>query len=87
MTKSGPNEAEGRGPTPPPLPLREAAIEACARVGEPLSPLLLYEVLDRSVDPGTLAYHLCRLAEEGTLAGCRGLAPGGAVEQLYLLAT
>jgi hypothetical protein len=48
-------------------PAKIAAVEAFAWVGEPMSALLVYEVLGGEWSFGTVAYHVYRLAEKGVL--------------------
>jgi hypothetical protein len=82
----GPGQPQPSKRVLPVRPPRTAAVEAGARVGEPLSALLLYDVLGRRADFPTVAHHLVRFADEGVLVGRQGWAPGGPVEHLYLLA-
>jgi hypothetical protein len=83
--RSPPALVSASRPNRPPHPLRAEALEALERIGEPLSPRLLHEVLDRRADLPTVAYHLARLGEDGHLVGRRAWAPGGAIECVYAL--
>jgi hypothetical protein len=70
----------------PAHPLRTAAVEACARIGEPLSARLICEVLGCPADFPTVAYHVVRLADAGVFAAQPGAAPEGPTEHFYRLA-
>jgi hypothetical protein len=67
-------------------PVQIAAVEAFEWTGEPMSALMVYEVLGREWPFGTVAYHVRRLAESGVLAR-RWVEPvRGAHEHFFLLA-
>jgi hypothetical protein len=67
-------------------PVQIAAVEAFDRIGEPMSALLVYEVLGREWSFGTVAYHVRRLAEADVLAREFVLPVRGAHEHFFLLA-
>ena len=86
-----------RDPTPAPAwsiaffslihPVQVAAVEAFLFIGEPMSALVVYEVLDRSSSFGTVAYHVRRLAERGVLVERSVVPVRGAHEHFFVLAT
>jgi hypothetical protein len=67
-------------------PVKIAAVEAFAWTREPLSALLVYEVLGRDWPFGTVAYHVRRLAEAGVLVERYSEPRRGAREHFYALA-
>jgi hypothetical protein len=68
-------------------PVQVAAVEAFAFIGEPMSALVVYEVLGRSSSFGTVAYHVRRLAERGVLVERYTEPVRGAHQHFYALAT
>ena len=68
-------------------PLKVATVEAFCLIGEPMSGLLVYEVLGRPASFGTVSYHVRRLAEVGVLVELYVEPRRGAHERFYGLAT
>jgi hypothetical protein len=68
-------------------PAKIAAVEAYAFIGEPMSALLVYEVLGHEWAFGTVAYHVRRLAEAGVLTREFVEPVRGAHEHFFGLAT
>jgi hypothetical protein len=67
-------------------PAKIAAVEAFAWIGEPMSALVVYEVLGRDWPFGTVAYHLRRLEESGVLRDHYVEPRRGAHERYFVLA-
>jgi hypothetical protein len=67
-------------------PLKVASVEAFRFIGEPMSALLVYEVLGRPASFGTVAYHVRRLAEVGVLVELHVEPVRGAHERFFGLA-
>jgi hypothetical protein len=68
-------------------PFKLAAVEAFLYIEEPMSGLLVYEVLGRPASFGTISYHVRRLAEVGVLVELYVEPRRGAHERFYGLAT
>lgn len=64
-------------------PVQIAAVEAFDRIDQPLSSLLVYEVLGRAWPLGTVAYHVRRLADKGVLEERYREPRRGATEHFY----
>jgi hypothetical protein len=67
-------------------PIKLAAVEAFLYIEEPMSGLLVYEVLGRPASFGTVSYHVRRLAEVGVLVDLYVEPRRGAHERFYGLA-
>lgn len=68
-------------------PLQVAAVEAYEWIGEPMSAHLLHDVLGGAWSPGTVGYHVRRLAATGVLVERYTEPVRGAVAHFYVLAT
>jgi hypothetical protein len=66
-------------------PVQIAAVEAFAWIEEPLSSVLLYELLDRTWPFTNVAYHVRRLALNGVLEERFSEPRRGASEHFYEL--
>jgi hypothetical protein len=67
-------------------PVKIATVEAFLWTQEPMSALLVYEILGRRWSFGNVPYHVRRLAEAGVLLECHTVPVRGAYERFYRLA-
>lgn len=66
-------------------PSQVAIVEALYRIEEPLSPVLMVEVMDGRESLNNLAYHVRRLQDRGVIEEVGYRPARGAVEHLYAL--
>ncbi|HEU4678687.1 MAG TPA: helix-turn-helix domain-containing protein [Terrimicrobiaceae bacterium] len=64
-------------------PTKVAILEAFTWIGEPLSPKLIDEVLDRKLGVSLVAYHMRKLADSGLLDQTHQSLSNGPLQTFY----